>query len=86
MNHDSREGGTKSTTLYLKVPIWSNRAELTPVLHARLYGIFIKIRYDFGRQEINSTNQGYNFLKSSFSNRVNVRIQSNLEVKEIPPT
>ena len=57
---------------------------MTAVFHARLYGRFIEIQRNLRRKKLHRTNQGSNFLGGSFSNRDNVRVQSNVDKKVNP--
>ena len=51
------------------------------VFHACPYGRFIEIESNLRRKKLHRMNQGSNFLGGSFSNRDNVRPQSNLKEK-----
>ena len=44
------------------------------VFHARLHSRFIEIQSNLGRKKLQRTDQGYNFLRGSFSNRDNVKV------------
>ena len=51
----------------------STSKDMTTVFHAWPYGIFIEIQSNLSRKKLHRMNQGYNFLRSSFSNRDHVR-------------
>ena len=57
---------------------------MTTVLYACPYSIYIEIQNNLRREKLHSTNQGSKFLGSSFSNKDNIRPQSNLEEKVNP--
>ena len=42
------------------------------LFHARLYGIFTEIQSNLRKSKLDRTNQGFNFIGDSFSNRDNV--------------
>ena len=46
---------------------------MTSVFHARPHGRFIKIKSNLRLKKLHRTNQGFNFIGDSFSNRDNVR-------------
>ena len=52
--------------------------------HVWSYGRFIEIQSNLRKKKLYRTNQGSNFLGSRFSNRDNVRAQSNLGKKVNP--
>ena len=56
--------------------------DMATVLHAGLYGRFIEIPNHLRGKNLHRTNQDSNFLVGSFSNRDNVRAQSNSEEKD----
>ena len=58
-----------------------HQPHITTVFHTWPCGRFIEMQSNLRRKKLHRTNQGYNFLGGSFSNRDNVRAQSNLEVK-----
>ena len=51
----------------------------------RLYGRFIEIKSNFRRKKFHRTNQGSNFLGSSFSNGNNVRDPNLIQERKIVP-
>ena len=51
------------------------------VFHARLHSRFTEIQSNLRRKKLQRTNQDYNFLRGSFSNRDKKKPQSNLEEK-----
>ena len=57
---------------------------MTTIFHAWPYGRFIEIQRNLRRKKLHRTNQDYNFLGDSFSNRDNEEPQSNLEEKLNP--
>ena len=57
---------------------------MTTVLYACPYSIYIEIQNNLRREKLHRTNQGSKFLGSSFSNKDNIRPQSNLEEKVNP--
>ena len=57
---------------------------MTTVLYAWPYSIYIEIQNNLRREKLHRTNQGSKFLGSSFSNKDNIRPQSNLEEKVNP--
>ena len=59
---------------------------MTTVFHIWPYGKFVEIQGNLRRKKLHRTNQGFNFLGDSFSNRDNVSPQSNLEEKVNPGT
>ena len=46
--------------------------EVTTVFEAWVYGRFIEIQSNLRRKKLHRTNQGFNFLGGSFSNRDNI--------------
>ena len=57
----------------MQVATRSTSPDMTIVFHAWLYGIFIDVQSNLRRKKLYRTNQGCNFLGSSFRNRDNVR-------------
>ena len=57
---------------------------MTTLFHTWLYGTIKEIQSNIRRKELYRTNQVSNFLGGSFSNRDNLRAQSNLEEKPNP--
>ena len=48
---------------------------MTKLFHGRHYVRFTEIKSNLGWKKLHRTNQGFNFLGSSFSNKDNVRAQ-----------
>ena len=57
---------------------------MTTVFHAGAQSWFIEIESNLRRKKLHGMNQGFNFHGGNFSNRDNVRAQSNLEEKVSP--
>ena len=51
----------------------STNQDMTAVFHTWSYGRFIEIQRNLRRKKLRRTDQGSNFLGSSFSNRINAR-------------
>ena len=58
--------------LIFQVATRGTSPDVTTVFHAWVYGRFIQIQSNLRRKKLHRTNQGSNFLGSSFSNRDNV--------------
>ena len=58
---------------------------MATVFHIWAYGRFIEIQSNLRRKKLHRTNQGSNFLGGSFSNRDNIKVESNLE-EEVNPS
>ena len=56
-----------------QVAIRTTSPDMTTICHAWPYGRFIAIQSNLRRKKLQKTNQGSNFLGSSFSNRENIR-------------
>ena len=54
------------------------------VFHAWLHGRFIEIQNNLRRKKLHRTNQGSNFLRGSFSNRDNVKAQTQFRRESKP--
>ena len=61
----------------------STSLDMTIVFHAKLYSRLIGIQSNLRRKKLHRTNQGFNFLGGTFSNREYLIFnpESNLEVK-----
>ena len=59
--------------------------DVTTVFHTWAYGRFIEIQSSLRRKKLHRTNQGSNFLGGSFSNRDNIKVESNLQ-EEVNPS
>ena len=71
---------------YLGIPRSKTRStssDMSTVFHAWSYGRFAEIQGSLWRKKLHRTNQGFNFLGSSFTNRDNVRapIQFRREIR-----
>ena len=78
----SRNGVKK---LYIKITAaGSTSPEMTTVFHARTNVTFLEIQSNPRRKKLYGTNQGSNFLGSSFNNRDNVRASIQFRRKRQP--
>ena len=63
---------------------WSTSLEVTTVFHWWSHGRFVEMQINHRRKKLHRTNQGSNFLKDSFSNKIMYEPQYNLEEKVNP--